>query len=51
MYEWSEEGPVNGTGQLELDPDNKQCEGYERPVFATCKNSCPGGELIWFQIN
>ena len=22
-------------------------DGYARPVFATCKNNCPGGELIW----
>ena len=40
--------------ELELDPDNQQCleaHGSEqsagRPVFATCKNNCPGGELIW----
>ena len=56
MYEWSEEGPVYGpNGQLELDPDNQRCIGYlvdlpatftgRRPVFATCKNNCPGGEL------
>ena len=41
-------------GLLELDPDNTGCfkldeDGdYEddgtRPVFATCKNNCPGGE-------
>ena len=53
VYAWSEEGPVYGpNGQLELDPDNLQCipptsDVYgERPVFATCKNNCPGGELI-----
>ena len=58
MYEWSEEGPVYGpNGELELDPDNQQCDGYidyevatyrygRRPVFASCKNNCPGGKLI-----
>ena len=54
MYEWSEEGPVYGpNGQLELDPDNQQClqaygseETGLRPVFATCKNNCPGGKFI-----
>ena len=41
------DGPVNGsTGQLEWDPDNNQCN-YPRPVFATCKNNCPGGELCY----
>ena len=46
MFEWNEDGPVLGpNGQLELDPDNEQCNGYKRPVFATCKNNCPGGEL------
>ena len=48
VYEWSEEGPVYGpNGQLELDPDLpwQACAGYLRPVFATCKNNCPGGEL------
>ena len=50
VYEWSEEGPVYGpNGELELDPDNLQCPGgSKRPVFATCKNNCPGGELIKF---
>ena len=44
VYDWSEEGPVLGpTGQLQLDPDNTLC-GAKRPVFATCKNNCPGGE-------
>ena len=53
MYEGSEEGPVYGpNGQLELDPDNDVClpsvflgADWSRPVFATCKNNCPGGEL------
>ena len=54
VYEWSEEGPVYGpNGQLELDPYNYgagSCITADfngvRPVFATCKNNCPGGELI-----
>ena len=58
MYEWSEEGPVYGpNGELEMDPDNLQCfrpdsevDG-DRVVFATCKNNCPGGELIWSFIS
>ena len=45
VYEWSEEGPVYGpNGELELDPDNQNC-GFKRPIFATCKNNCPGGEI------
>ena len=55
MYEWSEEGPVYGSnGELELDPDNQQCNTYTdgaRPVFANCKNNCPGGEFIWSFIS
>ena len=41
-------------GLMELDPDNEGCFQYDedgyyendgtRPVFATCKNNCPGGE-------
>ena len=39
------DGPVYGpNGEWELDPDNDQC-WYPLPVFATCKNNCPGGEL------
>ena len=52
VYEFNDDGPVYGpNGELELDPDNDQCKpcpycsGYTRPVFATCKNNCPGGEL------
>ena len=58
MYEWSEEGPVYGpNGLLQLDPDNQLCRrstpdyiltseiNGTRPVFAICKNNCPGGEL------
>ena len=59
VYEWSKEGPVYGpNGLLQLDPDNQLCKrtttDYDlftseingiRPVFATCKNNCPGGEL------
>ena len=44
-YEFNLDGPVYGpNGELELDPDNNLCY-YTRPVFATCKNNCPGGEL------
>ena len=43
--EFNADGPVYGpNGEWELDPDNNQCH-YTRPVFATCKNNCPGGEL------
>ena len=50
VYEWNSEGPVLGpTGQLELDPDNEECRvpgaSGARPVFASCKNNCPGGEF------
>ena len=60
VYQWSEEGPVYGpNGELELDPDLPwwTCAaaaytiGGVRPVFATCKNNCPGGELIWSFIS
>ena len=45
QYEFNDDGPVYGpNGQWELDPDNYPCVG-EVPVFATCKNNCPGGEL------
>ena len=44
MYDFNDDGPVNGpNGEWELDPDNDQCNSG-RPVFATCKNNCPGGE-------
>ena len=50
MYVWNAGGPVYGpNGELELDPDNQQCNTWvdgRRPVFATCKNNCPGGELV-----
>ena len=50
VFEFNDEGPVYGpNGLFELDPDipPSQC-GYEtRPVFATCKNNCPGGELCY----
>ena len=46
FLEFNEEGPVYGpNGELELDPDNENCWAT-RPVFATCKNNCPGGELF-----
>ena len=47
---FNDDGPVYGpNGELELDPDLpwQACDDYLRPVFATCKNNCPGGELIW----
>ena len=48
MIVFNEDGPVYGpNGEWELDPDNNLCGGsfWARPVFATCKNNCPGGEL------
>ena len=46
FYEFNDDGPVYGpNGEWELDPDNYDCEVH-RPVFATCKNNCPGGELL-----
>ena len=48
LIEFNEAGPVYGpNGEWELDPDNNLCGGswWTRPVFATCKNNCPGGEL------
>ena len=51
VYDWNAEGPVYGSnGEFELDPDNTLCvtpflDG-RRPVFSTCKNNCPGGELF-----
>ena len=47
VYVWEEgKEPVYGpNGELELDPDNQQCPASsKRPLFATCKNNCPGGE-------
>ena len=45
--DFNDDGPVYGpNGQLELDPNNNQCGG-RRPVFSTCKNNCPGGELCY----
>ena len=35
-------------GEWELDPKNDLCHGNRgdvRPVFATCKNNCPGGKF------
>ena len=48
MYGFNADGPVYGpNGEWELDPDNDGCVPVYngRPVFATCKNNCPGGEL------
>ena len=51
VYEFNARGPVYGpNGQLELDPTNDQCGYFIRPVFATCKNNCPGGEFYKFLI-
>ena len=53
VYTFNDVGEINNTynGEWELDTDNLQgCFGYDdpyfsaRPVFATCKNTCPGGE-------
>ena len=44
---FNDDGPVYGpNGEWELDPDLPfyQCDSVTRPVFATCKNNCPGGE-------
>ena len=49
LIEFNDAGPVYGpNGEWELDPDNNLCGGswWTRPVFATCKNNCPGGELF-----
>ena len=52
LFEFNEDGPVYGpNGLLELDPDNDLClmpfaNFWARPLFATCKNNCPGGELF-----
>ena len=49
VFLWNDDGPVYGpNGEWELDPDNDQCGLATRPVFATCKNNCPGGELPVF---
>ena len=46
MTVWNEEGPVYGpNGEYELDSDNQLCR-LALTVFSTCKNSCPGGELL-----
>ena len=56
-YLFNADGQVLGpNGQWQLDPD-LPCEsdlipGFSvsygtRPVFATCKNNCPGGELCY----
>lgn len=47
-YVFNSEGPVYGpNGLLELDPENDNCLStfFKRPVFATCKNNCPGGKI------
>ena len=48
VYEFNDDGPVYGpNGEWELDPDNDLCGDFDRPVFSTCKNNCPGGELCY----
>ena len=50
VYEFNDDGPVYGpNGELELDPalPSSQCYDITRPVFSTCKNNCPGGELCY----
>ena len=64
IYTFNAEGEVNNTynGEWELDPDHGacgtgcpvwpvDCNPYPRPVFATCKNTCPGGETETAHIN
>ena len=47
-YTFNSDGPIYGpNGELELDQDNAEgCPQpiFTRPVFATCKNNCPGGK-------
>ena len=46
VYIFNDDGPVYGpNGELELDPGNQNCSRYTLPVFATCKNNCPGGKI------
>ena len=36
-----------GKYDLELDPENRKCLDYQRlPMFAVCKNNCPGGNVL-----
>ena len=51
FYGYSNGGEVKNefNNEWELDPENEGCtskSGYRRarPVFATCRNTCPGGE-------
>ena len=38
-----------GKYDYELDPTNYGCAAYQRlPVFAVCKNNCPGGNFFVF---
>ena len=53
MIVFNEDGPVPGpNGEWELDPDNNLCGGsfWARPVFAACKNNCPGGEVLSYFV-
>ena len=50
-YIFNTDGPVYGpNGELELDPGNQGClfDIFTRPVFATCKNNCPGGRINFY---
>ena len=39
-------------GQWELDPYNENCtEQYKKFAFASCRNTCPGGERIFNLVN
>ena len=60
VYTFNEAGEGNNTynEEWELDPDNTEAcfnfndpNRYTRPVFATCKNTCPGGETETVHIN
>ena len=45
-YLFNADGAVYGpNGQLQLDPDNSDCDGLIKPVFGTCNNNCPGGQF------
>ena len=38
--------------QWELDPDITNCSyAYRKALFATCKNTCPGGEEMFGDKN
>ena len=49
-YTFNANGEVKigpGKYDLELDPENRNCEDFQRlPMFAVCKNNCPGGNVL-----